>query len=170
MKVKVSSMIMAISAIFLGGSLQSCHTSDPEIQVYTAPYFKAANVSAVGEKPLAANSGVSINCSYTVTVMVNGESQVFSGTFSSTELPVVEGNEVEIKVSFDNQAPSSYVCFTMPDGSTELVSKSDPSFMWVVPESFQAGDKIVAQWSDKSGKIEFETLSSSITLIDLKRE
>lgn len=158
--------MMALLAI-LGLSLQSCG-DEPEATVYTAPSFMAINISVNGDSPLtASDSKAVVNLDYSVTITVNGEPQTFTGSHSSNELPVMAGNEVEIVASFDEDAATSNICFTMPDGSKEIVSKSTPFCKWIVPTGFEAGDKIVAKWADNSGKIQHENLSSSITLIAL---
>jgi len=172
-KFKLTTMMMAVVAIF-GLSMQSCCDDchdKPEVRVYTSPSFKAANISVSGDNVLTAsdNKGV-VNLTYNVTLTVNGVPQVFTGSCSSNELPVMAGNEVEIVASFDNEAATSNICFAMPDGSKEIVTKSAPSCKWTVPANFTAGDKIVAQWADKSGKIQHENLSSSIILIELQKQ
>lgn len=167
-------MMMALVAIF-GLSLQSCEDDEPkvtddepEVTVYTAPSFNATNISANGEKSLTASDNkVIVNLAYNVTITVNGEPQVFTGSCSSNELPVMEGNEVEIVASFDSEAAASNICFALPDGSKKIVSKADPICRWTVPANFTTGDKIVAYWADNSGKIQHQDLSSSITLIAL---
>jgi len=171
-KFKLTVLMMALAMTF-GLSMQSCGDdchNEPEVKVYTAPSFKATNCSVTGDKDLTASDNkVVVNLSYKVTITVNGEPQIITGTCSSNELPVVAGNEVEIVASFDKEAPTSNVYFTLPDGSKEIVSKSAPTCSWVVPTTFKAGDKIIAQWADNSGKIQHASLSSSITLIDLQK-
>lgn len=167
-KFKLTTLMIALVAV-LGLSLQSCGGDDePNVTVYDAPSFKATNISVTGDKPLTASGNkVTVNITYNVTISINGETQVLTVTCSSNELPVEAGNEVEIVASFDKDAATSNVCFTLPDGSKEIVSKSAPSCKWVVPADFKAGDKIIAQWADNSGKIQQASLSSSITLIEL---
>ena len=168
-KFKLTTLMIALVAV-LGLSLQSCcdDCDEPQVKVYTAPSFKATNVSVTADKSLTASDNkVVVNLTYNVTITINGELQIFTGSCNSNELPVIEGNEVEIVASFDDDAATSNVCFTMPDGSKDIVTKADPSCKWIVPTGFRAGDKIVAQWADNSGKIQYESLSSSITLIEL---
>lgn len=170
-KFKLTTLMIALVAV-LGLSLQSCcdDCDEPQVKVYTAPSFKATNVSVTADKSLTASDNkVVVNLNYNVTITINGEPQIFTGSCSSNELPVIEGNEVEIVASFDDDAATTNVCFTMPDGSKEIVSKAAPGCKWIVPTDFKAGDKIVAQWADNSGKIQHESLSSSITLIALEK-
>ncbi len=77
------------------------------------------------------------------------------------------GNEVNIAASFDGNAATSNICFTMPDGSKKIVSKSQPICTWIVSNDLNVGDKIIAQWADESGMIQYSSLSSFITLIIL---
>lgn len=172
-KFKLTTLMIALVAV-MGLSLQSCcddcdePCEEPQVKVYTAPSFKATNISVNGDKSLTASDNKAVvNLNYSVTITINGEPQIFTGACSSNELPVIVGNEVEIEASFDDDAATSNICFTMPDGSKEIVSKNNPICKWIVPNSFNAGDKIVAQWADNSGKIQHESLSSSITLISL---
>ncbi len=168
-KFKLTSLLIALVAV-LGLSVQSCDNDDL-IQVNTAPLFKATNVSASGDKPLTAYYGrANVELKhYSVTVAINGESQTFTGSCNSNELPVIEGNEVDIVVSFEDDALTTNVCFTMPDGSREIVTKADPVCKWIVPAGFKPGDKIIAQWADNSGNIKNKDLLSSITLIALEK-
>ncbi|MDE5570732.1 MAG: hypothetical protein K2I86_01540, partial [Prevotella sp.] len=105
---------------------------------------------------------------YTTMITINGEQQVFTGSRSSNELPVMAGNEIEIIASFDDNAVTSNICFTMPDGSMQTVTKANPSCKWTVPSNFSSGDKINAQWADESGKIQHQDLTSSIVLIAIE--
>lgn len=169
-KFKLTTLII-LAAVF-GLSLQSCcdDCDEPQVKVYTAPSFKATNVSVTADKSLTASDNkVVVNLNYNVTITINGEPQIFTGSCSSNELPVIGGNEVEIVASFDDEAATTNVCFAMPDGSKEIVTKADPVCKWIVPTNFKDGDKIVAQWADNSGKIQHESLSSSITLIALEK-
>lgn len=169
---KLTTLMMVLVAIF-GLSLQSCgddcDCDVPPIKVYTAPSFKAINISATGDKTLtASDSKIVVNYNYTVTITVNGEPQIFTGSCSSNELPVMKGNEVEITASFDDNAATSNICFTMPDGNIQTVTKVNPNCKWIVPSSFSSGDKIYAQWADESSKIQHQDLTSSITLIAIE--
>lgn len=169
-KFKLTTLMMAFVAV-LGLSLLSCcdDCDEPKVMVYTSPSFKAANVSVIADKPLTASDNKEVvNLNYNVTITINGEPQTFTGSCSSNELPVIEGNEVEVVASFDDAATTN-VCFTMPDGSKEIVTRADPICKWIVPTNFNDGDKIVAQWAANSGKIQHESLSSSITLIALEK-
>lgn len=170
-KNKLTSTLMAIVAI-MGISLQSCcEDDDCRLKVYSAPKFTATNTDADGDKALTARDDKhgTETVNYTVSVTINGETQTFTGTYSSNELPVITGNEVEIVATFDDNAATSYVCFMMPDGSRQTVSEEAPVCKWTVSDSFSSGDKIIAQWADKSGKIKHSDLSSSITLIALEQ-
>ncbi len=170
-KVKLITLMTALVAA-LGLLLQSCRDDcdEPQETVYTAPSFKATNVSVTADKSLTASDNKAVVIlNYNVTITINGDPQTFSGTCRSSELPVIEGNEVEIVASFDDDAATTNIRFTMPDGSKEIVSKTNPSCKWIVPTNFMAGDKIVAQWADNSSKIQYESLSSSITLIALEK-
>ncbi len=166
--IKLSTAMAAVLAI-LAISLQSCCEDKHEVKVYYPPTFKATNGSVTAEPVLSASGNtVVVNVSYSVTITINGESCVVSGTRRSDELPVLAGNEVEIMASFNEDSATSYISFSMPDGSRKLVSKTDPACRWTVPTNFNEGDKIVAQWADNAGKIKYEELKSSITLIELK--
>lgn len=170
MKLKFKYLMMAFAAI-LCMSLQSCCddcTCPDNTKVYTAPSFTTTNVSASGEKSLTASDNkVVVNLNYKVTITINGEPTIFSGSCNSNELPVISGNEVEVKASFDENRATDNICFTMPDGSKRIVTKDNPSCIWIVPANFMSGDKITAQWADNSGKIQYANLLSTITLIDL---
>lgn len=163
-------MMMVMIAIF-GLSIQSCdpdpEPETPNIHVYTSPSFSAANISVTGDSVLKAkDSKIIISLNYTVTLTIDGVPQVFTGSCKSNELPVMAGNDVEISADFDDNAASSYMCFTMPDGSKHIITKATPNFKWAVPSDFIPGAKIVAQWADNSGKILHESLSSYISLIE----
>lgn len=51
--------------------------------------------------------------------------------------------------------------------ATNVSVTAAPICKRIVPTNFKVGDKIVSQWADNSGKIQHESLSSSITLIEL---
>lgn len=172
-KFKLTALMIALVAI-LGVTLQSCEqtqTIDLDLStVTTPPSFNATNASTAGEKPLtASDSKIGVNLTYNITIATDGEIKSFTITCSSNELPVSEGNEVEITASFDDESATSYICFALPDGSREIVTKANPVCKWVVPASFKPGDAIVAQWADKSGNIIHKNLSSSITLIAIEK-
>lgn len=162
--------------VVLGLVLQCCRRPDPVpdepiVNAYTAPSFEATNLSVEGDKPLTAKitDGIIINFKYTFTFNVDGEPKVIELTYSSNQLPVMAGNEVEIVAEFDEEAASSYVCFTMPDGTKQIVTKAYPKCKWTVPVNFVSGDKIYAQWVDNNGKILYPSLSSSIVIIALEK-
>lgn len=167
---KLTPLLIAV-AVMLGLSLHSCGgDSEPKVTVFEAPSFTATNISVKGDRPLTASDNKVVDTfNYSVTITVNGESQTITGSCSSNELPVIEGNEVEIVASFDGYAATSNICLTMPDGIKKIVSKDHPTCQWIVPMSFSDGDKITAQWADTSGNIQYDNLSSSITLISLEK-
>lgn len=163
-------MLMMLLVTGVGLSFQSCREccDEPKVQVYVAPSFKATNISVNGDKPLTASDNKDVvNFNYSVTITIDGEAQTFTGSYRSKELPVMAGNEVKITASFDENAATSNICFTMPDGSKKIVSKSQPICTWIVSNDLNVGDKIIAQWADESGMIQYSSLSSFITLIIL---
>lgn len=168
-KIKIWGIMIALAAI-LSLTLESCREDRdaPPVNVITAPSFKATNISVTEEEPMvASDNSIIVNVNYSVTITVDGVTEVYTGTRNSNELPVWAGNEVEIRAYFDGDAPTSNICFTMPDRTVEYVSKENPVCKWTVPTDFGTGDKIVAQWVTQSGKILYQNLSSSITLISL---
>lgn len=166
MQLKTPALLMP-SLILMALMFQACPS--PEPAVYTAPTFNATNTSATGDEALTASDNkIIVNKHYTVTITINDIPHVYTGTCSSNELPVSEGNEVSIIGSFGEDAATGHIRFTLPDGTYGIVSKVHPTYNWTVPADIAPGDKIVAQWVDNTGNIPYPELSSSITLIDFK--
>lgn len=134
-------MLMAF-AILLG--FQSCTGDDPKVTINTNSFdFKVVNLS-VDDGKLTATGGTTVTVNWTVNVTSNGETTTASGTKKSNELPVMEGNEIEIIFSpLSPEQTEAYI--TMPDGKTHKVSLENPSFKWIVPVIFTDGLEITGE-------------------------
>lgn len=170
----LKNIVMAL-AIIIGFANQSCEkviTQEIEIDQSSTASFKATNVSAHGDIPLTASSYRYITIdknetvSYKVTLTADGVAKVFTGKCKYNELPVLVGNEVELMADFDEYPLYSYLCFSLPDGTRQIVSKTVPSCKWIVPDDFTAGWTISAQCTDESGKA-VVTNTTTIKLISL---
>lgn len=121
MKTKFTFILMAF-AIMAG--LQSCG-DDPKLTVNSNDFdFKAVNLT-VDDGKLTATGGTTITVNWMVNVTINGETTTVSGTTKSDELPVMAGDEVEVR--FTPSCPEqTEAYFTMPDGTTHKATASAP--------------------------------------------
>lgn len=162
MKTKFTFILMSF-AIMLG--LQSCG-DDSKLTINSNDFdFKAVNLT-VDDGKLTATGGTTVTVNWTVNVTINGESTTVSGTKKSDELPVMAGDEVEIR--FTPSCPEqTEAYFTMPDGTTHKATATTPSFKWTVPVNFSSGMQI-------KGETHYETddyiynRTGMITLIALE--
>lgn len=93
MKLKLSIMLMAFAILW---GFQSCTGDDPKVTINSNSFdFKVVNLS-VDDGKLTATGGTSVTVNWSVNVSINGETTTASGTKKSNELPVMEGNEIEI--------------------------------------------------------------------------
>lgn len=141
--------------------------NDPVVTVNSNDFeFKAVNLSA-GDGQLTASSGsATVTVSWTVNVTVNGETTIVSGTNKSDELPVRPGDEIEVRFT-PSSAAQKEACFTLPDGMTQKVTASSPSFRWIVTDGFVPGMKIKGESRYEDDDCIYNQ-SGSITLVSLK--
>lgn len=135
----------------------------PDPPVLTNINFEAVNCSAEGEKkPTAQASGiVNLTVTNTFTMIINGQSTVVTTITKSNELPVIAGNEVEI--IFTPRCPEeTEAFFTFPDGKTQKVTASSPSFKWTVPDNFKSGMEIKGDSSYETEEAKYKALGKII--------
>lgn len=162
MKLAISFMLMAF-ALMLG--LQSCG-DDPKLTINSNDFdFKAVNLT-VDDGKLTATGGTTVTVNWTVNVTINGETTTVSGTNKSDELPVMAGDEIEIQFT-PSCSEQTEAYFTMPDGTSHRATTANPSFKWVIPDTFTPGMQI-------KGETHYETedciynRTGTITLVELK--
>ena len=157
--------MMSIMLIFTGCN----HDNLVELIKTTADLkFKAINCSAGGEDKPTAQSNKELDTSITisVTMIINGQTTIKGITKKGNELPVMAGNEVEIE--FTPSCPNeTEAFFTMPDGTTQKVTTSSPSFKWIVPDNIKTGMEIKGESTYKKENTEYEA-SGKIILISIE--
>ncbi len=131
--------------------------------------FNAAVLKESGESSSTADSkNGNITLNWTTNITINGETYTISGTRKGNELLVASGNEIEI--TFDPQCPEeTEAFFTLPDGKTQKVTASSPSFKWIVPENFTPGMEIKGESSYETDEAKYKA-SGKIILIELQSE
>lgn len=142
----------------------------PKPTKMTGLNFVATNCSAYGEnKPTAQGSGmINVTVTTTFTLTVNGQTTVITTTKKGNELPVMAGNEVDIV--FTPSCPEeTEAFFTLPDGKTQKVTASSPSFKWIVPENFTPGMEIKGESSYETDAAKYKA-SGKIILISIESE
>ena len=141
--------------------LTGCHSCIPTIK--TDLNFEAVNCSSEGEKkPTAQSSGmVNLTVTTTFTIIINGHSTVVTTTKKGDELPVMVGNEIEI--IFTPKCPEeTEAFFILPDGKTQKVTASSPSFKWIVPDNFKSGMEIKGESSYETDEAKYKTFGEII--------
>lgn len=159
MKTKLAILLSAV-VIMLG--LESCSSKATSSDFFS---FNAVNLS-VENGSLSATAGITGTKNNTVTININGTSSTITVTHEINELPVMPGNEIEVR--FTPSCPEqTEAYFLMPDGTSEKLTASSRTFKWTVPADFTPGMKI-------KGESHYETddfiynLSGTITLISLE--
>lgn len=129
--------------------------------------FRATNLS-IGNGNLTASNGrgAIVTTNWTTVVIVNGNATTYSGVSKSNELPVMAGNEIEVK--FTPSCPEqTEAYFTMPDGSTHRATASERSFTWTVPAEFTSGMQIKGESHYEADDFIY-TEKGTITLIAIE--
>lgn len=152
-------MIAVIAVIF-----QSCDTDDPIIGKDL--YFEAVNLSMDSNRENIAKSGNTVvSTTITISVTVNGETVSQSYSKTSNELFVLPGNEIEITF-YPSCEEETEAVISLPDGTTQRVTTSKPSFTWIVPDDGSQGMKITGESHyERKGDKEFGTGSIILTTI-----
>lgn len=122
-------------------TLQGCNDKDPRVTKISADMdFKAVNLT-VGEGSLVASSNQTLRSSWSVEVTIGGKTTTVSGESARNELPVLSGDEIEI--TFDPASGNeTHATISLPDGTSRVVTASQPSFKWTVPDGFFPGMEI----------------------------
>ena len=147
--------------------LQACPDPTPHITVNSDDFnIQAVNLSVDDGKLTATGGNPIVTVNWTTNITINGVTTTVSGTKKSDELPVMAGDEIEIR--FTRSCPEqTEATFTLPDGTTRTITVDNPSFKWTVPANFTPGMEI-------KGETHYETddaiynRTGSITLIELK--
>lgn len=152
-------------AIMLG--IQSCIPDPPKPTVNANDFdFKAVNLTVNDGNLTATGGNKTTTYIWVVSLTVNGETSIKSGTRTSNELPVMAGDEIEIY--FTPSCPEqTEAYFTMPDGTSHTASVSASSFKWIVPDNFTAGMQIKGESHYETGDCIYNR-TGTITLIALK--
>ena len=135
----------------------------------TSLTFKATNNSSKGEKTLSANSRDSLTIITETSITLdlpNGTSTFYSITRNGNVLPVIAGNEVEIEFT-PSCIEETEAFLTLPDGKTQKVTASSPSFKWTVPDNFKSGMEIIGESSYETDDAKYKA-SGKIILISIE--
>lgn len=154
MKLKNMLMLAVMTAAL---TLQGCKDKDPRVTLISNDMdFKAVNLT-VGDGSLVASSNQTLRSSWSVEVTIGGKTTTVSGESARNELPVLSGDEIEI--TFDPASGNeTHATISLPDGTSRVVTASQPSFKWTVPDDF------FLAWKSKERQ-----LMNSMTPITLKR-
>ena len=158
-------MIIGLVTSFINGCCRNCDPCKVKEPRKAELFFKAFNLSMNGSETAYTGSPI-INNTHNVTITVNGIHNQYSITTKSYELPVTSGNEIEILFE-PSRLEETEATFTLPDGSNHIVTASDPSFKWIVPEEFKSGEKIIGESRYNTDCFTFEA-RGEITLIRVK--
>lgn len=122
-------------------ALQGCNDKDPNVTYISADIdFNAVNLT-VGDGSLVASSNQTKNYSWSVEVTVGDKTTTVSGESAKNELPVRVGDEIEITFE-PASGHETHATFSLPDGTSRVVTASQPSFKWTVPDDFFPGMEI----------------------------
>lgn len=161
MKSKIIFTLITIVSIL---GLQSCN-DDPKITINSNDFaFNAVNLT-VDDGKLTANGGTPVTVNWAVNVTVNGETTSVSGSSKSNELPVLEGDELEIQFSPTCQEQTE-AYFALPDGTSRKLTATEPTFKWIVPQNFSPGMRINGESHYETNECIYNT-TGVITLIAL---
>ncbi len=122
-------------------AIQGCGDDGPNVTLISSDIdFKAVNLT-VGDGSLVASSNQAGQISWSVVVTVGDKTTTVSGESAGNELPVLSGDEIEITFdpASDNETRAT---FSLPDGTSRVVTASQPSFKWTVPDDFCPGMEI----------------------------
>ncbi len=138
MKLKNMLMLAVMTAAL---TLQGCKDKDPRVTLISNDMdFKAVNLT-VGDGSLVASSNQTLRSSWSVEVTIGGKTTTVSGESARNELPVLSGDEIEI--TFDPASGNeTHATISLPDGTSRVVTASQPSFKWTVPDDFFPGMEI----------------------------
>lgn len=146
--------VNAIALIVLMFSLYGCKDDDTAVTFKTKDLsFSATNLSDLNK--VSANS-VDENSTYgwTINIEINGSKYSYSGESKKNVLPVLAGNEIE--VTFNPSVDEYEAVFTLPDGTIQNVTRTEPSFKWTVPLTIKSGDQITGVSSYRKDKAEYK--------------
>lgn len=146
-------MVYGVGFIFVMCMLQACPPDpDPEITITNNLLsFSATNLSDVNKtKVNSIDENTTFN--WTINLDIDGNKSSYSGTSKKNVLPVLAGNEIE--VTFNPSADEFEATFTLPDGTTRKVTKAEPSFKWIVPQTIKTGDQITGESSYRKDNTE----------------
>lgn len=151
---KIRKMIYGVGFIFVMCMLQACSPDPNPVSAITITNnllsFSATNLS--DENKTKVNStDENITFNWTINLDINGNKSSYSGTSKKNVLPVLAGNEIE--VTFKPSTNQNEATFTLPDGTTQRVTKAEPSFKWTVPQTIKTGDKITGESSYRDGDV-----------------
>lgn len=160
MKMKFKLFIALVTMILC---LQSC---DPKTEITSDDLsIKATNLTE-GDGKLSANGASPFtNVNWSITITINGESTIVSGTKNSNELPVKAGDEIEITFTPTNSLEKE-ARVSFPDGVNNILTPSSPSVKWIVPSNFQEGMEIKGECSYETDATEYHK-TGIIRLINL---
>lgn len=148
--INMSVLLALILCVFAG-----CKDDDTfsEIEIKDLE-FTATNLS--DRNATSANSLYeNILLEWNVIFNINGENVSFTGVSKKNVLPVMAGNEIE--VSYTTQTDNFEITYTLPDGSTRVMTKAQPSFKWIVPQTIKTGDRINGEMKINKGGAIYKT-------------
>lgn len=144
MKTMNAVVLIVLMFVFCG-----CDDDEPVITIETNDLsFSATNLSDVN-KTTVNSTDEKITFNWTINFDINGNKSSYSGTSKKNVLPVLAGNEIE--VTFNPSTDEFETTFTLPDGTTQKVTKEEPSFKWIVPQTIKTGDQITGESTYREG-------------------
>ena len=168
MKTKLILMLALLTTIMmLQGCCDDCVPDKAKTKVISNDFtFRAKNLSVDNGKLSAMSGSVTTSVTWTVNIVKDGQTISVSNSSKSDELPVLAGNEIEIRFE-PSRAEETEAFFTMPDGSVHCASAESPSFIWTVPSDFTPGTEIKGE-SHYETKDYIYDMHGVITLVELK--
>ncbi|MBO5427210.1 MAG: hypothetical protein J5996_02150 [Prevotella sp.] len=147
-------MINGVGFIFIMCMLQACSPDPNPVPAITITNnllsFSATNLS--DENKTKVNStDEDITFNWNINFDINGNKSSYSGTSNKNVLPVLAGNEIE--VTFKPTTNQNETTFTLPDGTTRKITKVEPSFKWIVPQTIKTGDQITGESTYRDGDV-----------------
>lgn len=131
-----------------------CGDDSPVISTTTKDLsFSATNLSDLNRITVNSTSE-NVTFNWTINMDINGNKKSYTGTSKKNVLPVLAGNEIE--VTFKPSADENEATFTLPDGITRKLTRTEPSFKWTVPQTIKTGDQITGVSSYRKDDMEFK--------------
>jgi len=154
---KLRKGIYFVALIFVACILQACSDHDDPVVITITNNllsFSATNLSDLNKtKVISTDENITFN--WEINLDINGNKSSYSGTSNKNVLPVLIGNEIEVR--FNLSADESEAIFTLPDGTIRKLTRAESSFKWIVPQTIKSGDQIIGVSSYREGDAEYKS-------------